>query len=82
MTELFRANSIYYFVMLQPAVPHSDAITSCPAAMSAPPITTPVDEVTLSGWFLDCAWDKYFEYEYKFWYFELLQWDLLFAEMR
>lgn len=49
MTKLFRANSIYYFAILQPAIPHSDAITSYPAAMSASPITTPVDEVTLSG---------------------------------
>lgn len=49
MTELFKANSIYYFVILQPAVPHSDAITSYPAAMTASPIITPADEVTLSG---------------------------------
>lgn len=81
MTELFRANSVYYFVILQPVVPHSDAITSYPAAMTASPIITPADEVTLSGWFLDCAWDKYFAYEHTFWCFQVLLSDL-FAEMR
>lgn len=81
MTELFRANSIHYFVILQPAVHHSDAITSYPAAMSASPITTPADEVTLGGWFLDCAWDKYFAYEHTFWCFEFSESDS-FAEIR
>lgn len=60
MTELFRANSIYYFVILQPAVSHGDPITSYLTAMSASLIMTPADEVTLSGWFLDCVWDEYF----------------------
>lgn len=82
MTELFRAKSIYCFTIPQPAVPHSDSITSYPAAMSDSPIMTPVDKVTPSGWFLDCAWEKCFEYEHTFWCFELLQWDLMFAEMR
>jgi len=49
MTELFRPNSIYYFVIIETAVPHSDATTSYPASMSAALITTPADEVTLSG---------------------------------
>lgn len=53
MTELFEANAMY-FVIAQPTVPHSVAITLHPAAMSAS--TTPADKVILSGWLLDCAW--------------------------
>lgn len=49
MTELLRVNSIYCFAILQPAVPHSNAITSYPVAISDSPIMTTVDEVNPSG---------------------------------
>lgn len=81
MFGLFRANCRNYFVILHPSAPHRNAITSYPAATSAS-VTNPVDGVTLRGWFLEHACDKYFECEHMSWCFELLHWDLLFAEMR
>lgn len=63
MFGLFRANCKNYFVIFHPAAPHRNAIISYPAAMVAS-VTNPVDGVTLSGWFPECACDKYFECEH------------------
>lgn len=52
MTGLFKANFVYSFVDKEypsACCTHSNAIISYPAAMSASPIMTSVDEVTLSG---------------------------------